>query len=45
MVNASLTPSQGWQNCYTAKVEMFGSPWFETLWYGEPGETARSLTP
>jgi hypothetical protein len=37
MVNASLTPSQGWPKCYTAKVEMFGSPWFETLWYGGPG--------
>ena len=37
MVNASLTSSQGWPNCYTAKVEMFGSPWFETLWYGGPG--------
>ncbi len=37
MVNASLTPSQAWPNCYTARVEMFGSPWFETLWYGGPG--------
>ncbi len=37
MINANLTPSQAWPNCYTAKVEMFGSPWFETLWYGGPG--------
>ncbi len=37
MINSSLTPSQAWPNCYTAKVEMIGSPWFETLWYGGPG--------
>lgn len=37
MVNASLTPSQSWPNCYTAQVNLFGSPWFETLWFGGPG--------
>jgi hypothetical protein len=37
MVNASLTPSQQWPNCYTAQVNLYGSPWFETLWYGGPG--------
>jgi hypothetical protein len=37
MVNASLTPSVGWPKCYTAQVQMFGSPWLETLWYGGPG--------
>jgi hypothetical protein len=37
LVNASLTPSQAWPKCYTAKVEMLGSPWSETLWYGGPG--------
>ena len=37
MVNANLTPSQNWPNCYTAKVDMFGSPWLKTLWFGGPG--------
>jgi hypothetical protein len=37
MVNASLTPSQSWPNCYTAQVDLYGSPWFETLWFGGPG--------
>jgi hypothetical protein len=37
MVNANLTPSQGWPNWYTAQVNMYGSPWLETLWYGGPG--------
>jgi len=39
MVKASLTASQGWPSCYTAKVEMSGDPWYETLWYGGPGGT------
>ena len=37
MVNAKLTPSQSWPNCYTAQVNLYGSPWFETLWFGGPG--------
>jgi hypothetical protein len=37
MANASLTCSQSWPNCYTCNVEMLGSPWIETLWYGGPG--------
>jgi len=37
MVNAGLTPSQSWPACYTAKVTMYASPWFETLWFGGPG--------
>jgi len=37
MVNASLTPSQAWPACYTAQVQMYAAPWFETLWYGGPG--------
>src|SRR5262245_13076639 len=37
MVNAGLTPSQSWPNCYTAHVVMYAAPWFETLWYGGPG--------
>ena len=37
MVNASLTPSQSWPNCYTAQVTLYASPWFETLWFGGPG--------
>jgi hypothetical protein len=37
MVNANLTASQGWPNLYTAQVNMYASPWFETLWYGGPG--------
>jgi hypothetical protein len=39
MINASLTPSQSWPNCYTAQVAKYGSPWFETLWFGGPGGT------
>ncbi|HVO83954.1 MAG TPA: neprosin family prolyl endopeptidase [Syntrophobacteria bacterium] len=39
MINASLTPSQGWPSCYTAQVVKYGAPWFETLWYGGPGGT------
>jgi len=37
LVNASLTPSQSWPNCYTAVVTLYASPWFETLWFGGPG--------
>jgi hypothetical protein len=37
MINASLTPSQGWPSCYTAEVVMYAAPWYETLWYGGPG--------
>jgi hypothetical protein len=37
MINASLTPSQGWPSCYTADVVMYAAPWYETLWYGGPG--------
>jgi hypothetical protein len=37
MVNASLTPVQQWPGCYTAQVVLYGSPWFETLWFGGPG--------
>lgn len=37
MINANLTPSQAWPSCYTAQVNMYASPWFETLWYGGPG--------
>jgi Neprosin len=37
MVNANLTAVQASPSCYTAKVVMYGSPWFETLWYGGPG--------
>lgn len=37
MINASLTPSQLWPNCYTAQVDLYASPWFETLWFGGPG--------
>jgi hypothetical protein len=39
MINASLTPVQGWPSCYTAEVVMYGAPWYETLWYGGPGGT------
>jgi hypothetical protein len=37
MIDANLTPSQGWPNCYTAQVVKYGSPWLETLWFGGPG--------
>jgi len=37
MINANLTPSQAWPNCYTAVVQMLGDPWYETLWFGGPG--------
>jgi hypothetical protein len=37
MINASLTASQSWPSCYTAEVKLYGSPWFETLWFGGPG--------
>ena len=37
MINASLTPSQSWPNCYTAEVVKYAAPWYETLWYGGPG--------
>lgn len=37
MLNANLTPSASWPSCYTAEVILYGSPWFETLWYGGPG--------
>jgi hypothetical protein len=36
-VNASLTPSQSWPNCYTAQVILYAAPWLETLYYGGPG--------
>ncbi|HEX4750138.1 MAG TPA: neprosin family prolyl endopeptidase [Bryobacteraceae bacterium] len=36
-VFANLTPSQNWPKCYTAQVNSYGSPWFETLWFGGPG--------
>jgi Neprosin/Neprosin activation peptide len=37
MINANLTPSQGWPSCYTAEVVLYAAPWYETLWYGGPG--------
>jgi len=37
MINAGLSASQSWPNCYTAQVDLYGSPWFETLWFGGPG--------
>jgi Neprosin len=37
MVDANLTPSQAWPSCYTAQVNMYASPWFETLWFGGAG--------
>jgi hypothetical protein len=37
MINASLTPSQGWPACYTAEVVLYAAPWSETLWFGGPG--------
>jgi Neprosin/Neprosin activation peptide len=37
MINASLTPSQAWPNCYTAEVVLYGDPWYETVWFGGPG--------
>jgi hypothetical protein len=37
MINASLTASQAWPKCYTAEVDLYASPWFETLWFGGPG--------
>jgi hypothetical protein len=37
MVNASLTAVQAWPSCYTAEVQMYAAPWFETLWFGGPG--------
>jgi hypothetical protein len=36
-VNASLTASQGWPNCYTAQVILYAPPWSETEFYGGPG--------
>jgi Neprosin/Neprosin activation peptide len=36
-VDASLTPSQAWPNCYTAVVTKYAPTWSETLWYGGPG--------
>jgi hypothetical protein len=36
-VNASLTASQSWPNCYTAQVIMYAAPWLETEFYGGPG--------
>jgi Neprosin len=36
-VNASLTPSQAWPNCYTSQVILYASPWSETEFYGGPG--------
>ncbi len=37
MLNASLTASQAWPNCYTAELDLYAPPWSETLWYGGPG--------
>jgi hypothetical protein len=37
MINASLTPVQGWPSCYTAQVVSYAAPWYETLWFGGPG--------
>ena len=37
MINANLTAAQASPSCYTAQVNMYASPWFETLWYGGPG--------
>ena len=37
MIDANLTPTQGWPSCYTAKVVLNTAPWSETLWYGGPG--------
>jgi hypothetical protein len=37
MVNANLTPSASWPNCYTAQVVLYAAPWSETLWFGGPG--------
>jgi hypothetical protein len=37
MLNANLTPSQGWPACYTADVVVYGAPWNETIWFGGPG--------
>jgi hypothetical protein len=45
MINANLTPSQGWPDWYTAQVNMYGSPWFETLWYGGPGGFDPAIVP
>jgi hypothetical protein len=45
MVNANLTPSQGWPNWYTAQVNMYDTPWFETLWYGGPGGLDPAIVP
>jgi hypothetical protein len=36
-VNAGLTPSQAWPNCYTSQVALYASPWLETEFYGGPG--------
>lgn len=37
MINANLTPSASWPGCYTAQVNLYGSPWSEALWFGGPG--------
>jgi Neprosin/Neprosin activation peptide len=37
MINANLTASQAWPNCYTAEVQMYAPSWSETLWFGGPG--------
>lgn len=37
MLDASLTPSQGWPNCYTAQMSTYAPPWSKTLFYGGPG--------
>ena len=37
MCPANLNPVQAWPNCYTAQVQMSGSPWYETIWFGGPG--------
>ncbi len=36
-VNASLTPSQAWPNCYTSQVILYAPTWSETEFYGGPG--------
>jgi hypothetical protein len=36
---ASLTGVQAWPSDYTALVNYYGSPWYETLFFGGPGGT------
>jgi hypothetical protein len=37
LINANLIPFQPTPWCYTAEVNLSGSPWYETLWFGGPG--------